>query len=168
MIDDIAQVEVGVQKGCLLYFCVQLWNSTFSSVPQVCQRVHSITTTIATILLSAMSRGRLAVFAAVLFSVAFLLSPYSPINLSDPQPTFPQYTQEYQYPLEPHAHVLNQTRPKRVAIIGAGASGTSAAWFMTRAGRVMEQRMGLAKGSLLGEVVVYDREDHVGGSECLI
>jgi hypothetical protein len=28
--------------------------------------------------------------------------------------------------------------------------------------------MGLAKGSLLGEVVVYDREGHVGGSECLI
>lgn len=28
--------------------------------------------------------------------------------------------------------------------------------------------MGLAQGSLLGEVVVYDRENHVGGSECLI
>lgn len=27
--------------------------------------------------------------------------------------------------------------------------------------------MGLAKGSLLGEIIVYDRENHVGGSECL-
>ena len=61
-----------------------------------------------------------------------------------------------------------QDRPKRVAIIGAGASGSAAAFFMRRAGRIMEQRIGVLEGRLLGEIVVFDREDYVGGREWFI
>ncbi|WVW81705.1 hypothetical protein I302_103700 [Kwoniella bestiolae CBS 10118] len=56
-----------------------------------------------------------------------------------------------------------QSRPKRVAIVGAGASGSSAAFFLRRASRVVEKRLGLEQGSRLGEVVVFEKEGYVGG-----
>ncbi|WVQ94044.1 hypothetical protein IAU59_001122 [Kwoniella sp. CBS 9459] len=67
-----------------------------------------------------------------------------------------------------HAGAVDQERPKRVAIIGAGASGTSTAFFLSRAARVVERRLGLDKGRLLGEIVVYDREGYVGGRSTVV
>lgn len=58
---------------------------------------------------------------------------------------------------------LAQVRPKRVAIIGAGASGSAAAFFLRRAARIMEERIGVPEGQLLGDVVVVDKEGYVGG-----
>ncbi|WWC58035.1 uncharacterized protein I303_100570 [Kwoniella dejecticola CBS 10117] len=56
-----------------------------------------------------------------------------------------------------------QDRPKRVAIVGAGASGSAAAFFLRRAARVVESRLGLEEGSRLGEIVVFEKEGYVGG-----
>lgn len=58
-----------------------------------------------------------------------------------------------------------EVRPKRVAIIGAGASGAAAALFMSRAAREAEQQRGMKKGELLGDLVVYEQNDYVGGRE---
>jgi ketol-acid reductoisomerase len=60
---------------------------------------------------------------------------------------------------------LAQLRPKRVAIVGAGASGSAAAFFLRRAARIMEERIGAREGAMLGEVVVVDKEGYVGGRE---
>jgi prenylcysteine oxidase/farnesylcysteine lyase len=52
------------------------------------------------------------------------------------------------------------SQKKRLAIIGAGASGSSAAFFARRAAReagVIEEQL---------EIVVFEKEDYVGGSEC--
>ncbi|GMK59426.1 hypothetical protein CspeluHIS016_0800320 [Cutaneotrichosporon spelunceum] len=53
-------------------------------------------------------------------------------------------------------------KKRRIAIVGAGASGSSAAFFLARAARVVEAQLGLAAGSLL-EIVVYDKNDYIGG-----
>lgn len=58
-----------------------------------------------------------------------------------------------------------EVRPKRVAIIGAGASGAAAAMFISRAAREAEQQRGMKKGELLGDLVVYEKSDYVGGRE---
>lgn len=58
-----------------------------------------------------------------------------------------------------------EVRPKRVAIIGAGASGAAAAMFMSRAAREAEQQRGMKKGELLGDLVIYEKNDYVGGRE---
>ncbi|WVF66428.1 hypothetical protein IAT40_001168 [Kwoniella sp. CBS 6097] len=59
-------------------------------------------------------------------------------------------------------------RPKRVAIIGAGASGTSAAFFLRRAATVAEKRLSSDGGKLLGDIVVFDKEDYVGGRSTVV
>lgn len=56
-----------------------------------------------------------------------------------------------------------QLRPKRVLIVGAGASGSAAAFFLRRAARVMEERIGVEEGRLVGEIVVVEKEGYVGG-----
>jgi len=63
--------------------------------------------------------------------------------------------------------VFAQDQSKRVAIVGAGASGSAAAFFLSRAARIAEQRAGLEPGELLGQIVVYEREERVGGRESL-
>ncbi|WVF66429.1 hypothetical protein IAT40_001169 [Kwoniella sp. CBS 6097] len=67
-----------------------------------------------------------------------------------------------------HQGAAKQERPKRVVIIGAGASGTSAAFFLERAARVVERRLGLEKGKLLGEIVIFDKEGYVGGRSTVV
>lgn len=63
---------------------------------------------------------------------------------------------------------LAQIRPKRVAIVGAGASGSAAAFFLRRAARIMEERIGVPEGQLLGDVVVVDKEAYVGGRKSTV
>jgi len=113
--------------------------------------------------LASQSRARILLFALITLATAYLLS--RPLGgPSAPHSSFPSFPQDsHVYPGEPHAAALNQTRPKRVAIIGAGAGGSSAAWFLSRAGRVVEERLGVGEGSILGEIVVVDKLGHVGG-----
>jgi len=101
-------------------------------------------------------RSRLVISGLVLIAIAYLLA--YPLK-QQYRPRIPSGT--YSYPSHPSAH--NQTRPKRVAIIGAGASGSAAAFFLSRAARVAENRADLPEGSLLSEIVVYERERYVGG-----
>jgi prenylcysteine oxidase/farnesylcysteine lyase len=61
--------------------------------------------------------------------------------------------------------VFAQGAPKRVAIIGAGASGSAAAFFLRRAARIAEKRAGLEEGELLGDIIVFEKDDRVGGRE---
>lgn len=80
-------------------------------------------------------------------------------------PTFPAKTTaepDFIYPASAHPKAIQQDRPKRVAIVGAGASGSAAAWFLSRAGKVMSDRMGK---EVLGEIVVFEQEGRVGGRE---
>nr|XP_019048632.1 hypothetical protein I302_02404 [Kwoniella bestiolae CBS 10118]OCF27562.1 hypothetical protein I302_02404 [Kwoniella bestiolae CBS 10118] len=57
---------------------------------------------------------------------------------------------------------------KRVAIIGAGASGSAAAFFLNRAARAVEKKLGVKEGSKLGEIVVFEKEGYVGGRSTVI
>ena len=103
---------------------------------------------------------QLLLSSILLFAILLILS--RPFSSPSPSSNLPA---DYTYPAEPHHKALAQGRPKRVAIIGAGASGSASAFFLRRAGRVMEERIGVAEGSLLGEIVVFDREGYVGGRE---
>ncbi|BEJ12051.1 hypothetical protein CspHIS471_0205110 [Cutaneotrichosporon sp. HIS471] len=80
------------------------------------------------------------------------LSPLSLIN-------FGSVKQEFASP--------NDLRPRRVAIVGAGASGSAAAFFLSRAAREAESRAGAPHGSLL-DIVVYDRADYIGGRTTVV
>ncbi|KAK4685297.1 prenylcysteine oxidase / farnesylcysteine lyase, partial [Tremellales sp. Uapishka_1] len=101
-----------------------------------------------------LSRSRVVLLIGIFLSTIFFLSrPFSSTHTSSRE------TYNYAVPL----HVANQTSPKRIAIVGAGASGSAAAFFLRRAARVAEDRSGLARGSLLGEIVVIDKADYVGG-----
>lgn len=63
-----------------------------------------------------------------------------------------------------HHAAITQLRPKRVAIIGAGASGSSAAFFLRRAARTMAERIDVDPDRLVNDIVVFDREARPGGS----
>ncbi|ORY25191.1 Prenylcysteine lyase-domain-containing protein [Naematelia encephala] len=110
--------------------------------------------------LASMSRTRLIVAPLLVILIAYLLSiPFQhKTSSSSSSSPFPP-KEEYTYP----APEVSHTRPKRVAVVGAGASGSAAAWFLRRAGRVVEARSGLSEGDILGEVVVFDKEGYIGG-----
>lgn len=113
------------------------------------------------------TRPRLLVIAALFLCIALYLSypltSFTTFVNEAPTPV-PDFSTPYSYPAAPHAHVLEQ-KPKRVAIIGAGASGSSAAWFLSRAAGVIADRLDVEKEKVLAEIVVFDREDRPGGSE---
>ncbi|WWD22349.1 hypothetical protein CI109_106840 [Kwoniella shandongensis] len=100
-----------------------------------------------------------------LLIVLFLFHPFSQLSLLSSSSTsnqnFNGQNLNTTYPLSDNAK--SQSRPKRIAIIGAGASGSSAAFFVRRAGRTIERRLGLEEGERVGEVVVFDKEGYVGG-----
>jgi prenylcysteine oxidase/farnesylcysteine lyase len=87
--------------------------------------------------------------------ILYIKSPFSPHSDLQPvqQPTL-ELTADQRIDLPLDAK-------KRVAIIGAGASGSAAAFFLERAAR----EAGLSKDEL--EIVVFEREDYVGGRKCL-
>lgn len=69
----------------------------------------------------------------------------------------------------PHAQeslveVNQEPKRRRVAIVGAGASGSAAAFFLARAARQAENRAALPANSLL-DIIVYEAEDYIGGRE---
>lgn len=103
-------------------------------------------------------RSQLVVSVLLLSILTYLLT------LVHGEAGFPRFPSEpgFTYPADAHPKALNQTRSKRVAIVGAGASGSAAAWFMSRAGRVMKDRVGK---EVLGDIVVFEQEGRVGGSE---
>jgi prenylcysteine oxidase/farnesylcysteine lyase len=71
-------------------------------------------------------------------------------------------------PKPTHATIAppHDLKPRRVAIVGAGASGSAAAFFLARAARETESRADVPHGSLL-HIVVYEREDYIGGRELI-
>lgn len=96
---------------------------------------------------------RVQVLLAVLLltSATYLIASY-PSSSSFPLfPVEPGFT----YKSEPI-----DGEPKKIAIIGAGASGSAAAWFLSRAGRVMKERTGQ---EVLGEITVFERDTRIGG-----
>lgn len=106
-------------------------------------------------------RSRLLLGLALLTIIAFTLYPSH--SSSQNSPSIPK--EDYTYPAAPHRGAIKQDGPKRAAIIGAGASGSASAFFLNRAARIMEARIGVPERSLLGEIVMFDREGYVGGSE---
>ena len=72
-------------------------------------------------------------------------------------PAFPTFRPEPEFKY--HSGLV-EGEAKRIAIIGAGASGSSAAWFLSRAGRVMKERTGR---EVMGEITVFERDERVGG-----
>lgn len=103
-------------------------------------------------------RSQLVLSIAILSLLTYWLAS-APSNTG-----FPKFKSEpdFKYPAEAHPKAIAQDRPKRVAIVGAGASGSAAAWFMSRAGRVMKERIGK---EVLGEIIIFEQSDRVGGRE---
>ena len=58
------------------------------------------------------------------------------------------------YPSSGHASVSNEVVPHKIAIIGAGAGGSSAAFWASKA---------KARAGVSVEIDVFDREQYVGG-----
>jgi prenylcysteine oxidase/farnesylcysteine lyase len=109
-------------------------------------------------------RTRLAIIVVVFVSLTLLLS--QPFHFR-PSGYFPPTVEaeELQYPVSSHDGAINQLRPKRIAIVGAGASGSATAFFLRRAARVMAERIGVPEEKLVGDIVVFDKEGYIGGSE---
>ncbi|WVQ64724.1 uncharacterized protein L199_002891 [Kwoniella botswanensis] len=103
-------------------------------------------------------------FVSILFLLSiFLLQPFHSSAIpffSKQEDNFAIY-QNINYTVSNDGKV--QSRPKRVAIVGAGASGSAAAFFLKRAARIVEARLGVEEGSRLGEIVVFEKEGYVGG-----
>ncbi|WVO14829.1 hypothetical protein L204_102468 [Cryptococcus depauperatus] len=104
------------------------------------------------------TRQRLTAISILLLVALVLASKFSPS-----QSRYLSSTVKLDQQYEVADAVNGQLKPKRVAIVGAGASGSSAAFFLRRAARVAEKRGKLPKGSLLQEIIVYDKDDHIGG-----
>jgi NADPH-dependent 2,4-dienoyl-CoA reductase/sulfur reductase-like enzyme len=97
--------------------------------------------------------------AQVLLAILLLLTSTYLIASYPSTPAFPTFKAEPEFKY--HSDAVGG-EPKKVAIIGAGASGGSAAWFLSRAGRVMKERTGR---EAIGEITVFERDERVGGRE---
>ena len=95
--------------------------------------------------------------AQVLLAILLLLTSTYLIASYPSTPAFPTFKPE---PGFKYQSDVIKGGPKRIAIIGAGASGSSAAWFLSRAGRAMKQRTGR---EVIGEITVFERDERVGG-----
>jgi hypothetical protein len=95
--------------------------------------------------------------AQVLLAILLLLTSTYLIATYPSTPAFPTFNAEPEFKY--HSGVI-EGEPKRIAIIGAGASGSSAAWFLSRAGRIMKERTGR---EVIGEITVFERDERVGG-----
>ena len=93
----------------------------------------------------------------VLLAILLLLTSTYLIASYPSPPAFPTFKPEPDFKY--HSDVV-EGEPKRIAIIGAGASGSAAAWFLSRAGRVMKDRSG-KEG--IREITVFEKDERVGG-----
>lgn len=102
---------------------------------------------------------------AVATIVLLVVLPYSALSAhGNPLPVAAAAASQNQAVFAPEPPVLGtEHKPRRVAIVGAGASGSAAAFFLRRAAREAESRAGLEPGSLLGDLIVFERESYVGG-----
>jgi prenylcysteine oxidase/farnesylcysteine lyase len=113
-------------------------------------------------------RTRLLLALIPILILTYLVQPFSPpvhSHFRTPTDNVILREQGSQYPADPHHAALAQLRPKRILVVGAGAGGSAAAFFLRRAARVMEERIGVDEGRLVGDIVVIDKEGYVGGSE---
>jgi len=97
--------------------------------------------------------------AQILLAILLLLTSTYLIASYPSTPAFPTFKPEPDFRYQSD---VVEGEPKRIAIIGAGASGSSAAWFLSRAGRVMKERTGR---EVIGEITVFERDERVGGRE---
>jgi prenylcysteine oxidase/farnesylcysteine lyase len=95
----------------------------------------------------------------VLLAILLLLTSTYLIASYPSTPAFPTFKPEPDFKY--HSDVVGG-EPKRIAVIGAGAGGSAAAWFLSRAGRVMKERTGR---EVIGEITVFERDERVGGRE---
>jgi prenylcysteine oxidase/farnesylcysteine lyase len=95
----------------------------------------------------------------VLLAILLLLTSTYLIASYPSTPAFPTFRPEPDFKYQSD---VVEGEPKRIAIIGAGASGSAAAWFLSRAGRVMKERTGR---EVVGEITVFERDERVGGRE---
>jgi hypothetical protein len=109
-------------------------------------------------------RSRLAIVVVLFLSLTLLLSQPFHFRSSGYFPPTVE-AEELQYPVSSHDGAINQLRPKRIAIVGAGASGSATAFFLRRAARVMAERIGVPEEKLVGDIVVFDKEGYIGGRE---
>jgi prenylcysteine oxidase/farnesylcysteine lyase len=93
----------------------------------------------------------------VLLAILLLLTSTYLIASYPSTPAFPTFKTEPDFIYQSN---VVEGEPKKIAIIGAGASGSSAAWFLSRAGRVMKERTGR---EVIGEITVFERDERVGG-----
>lgn len=108
----------------------------------------------------AMLRSRPRIQLLLIFTILVALTYFlAQVPDGTTFPTFPPDL-DFTYPRDAHPGAIAQGVPKRVAIVGAGASGSAAAFFFNRAGDVMRDRVGKV---VLGEITVFERDDHVGG-----
>ncbi|RSH90653.1 hypothetical protein EHS25_001258 [Saitozyma podzolica] len=107
-------------------------------------------------------RSRLAIVVVLFLSLTLLLSQPFHFRSSGYFPPTVE-AEELQYPVSSHDGAINQLRPKRIAIVGAGASGSATAFFLRRAARVMAERIGVPEEKLVGDIVVFDKEGYIGG-----
>jgi prenylcysteine oxidase/farnesylcysteine lyase len=107
------------------------------------------------------SRARLLIFSILFLSITALLCRSF---RSSPASRFFEFEDDQlEYPASSHDGAVSQLRPRRIAIVGAGASGSATAFFLRRAARVMAERIGVAEERLVGDIVVFDKEGYIGG-----
>lgn len=114
-------------------------------------------------LTSSSTRFRIGFF--VLLAISFSsIYHFAPSFSSHRSTSRNEQTGSSEYLIDVNSGKLQGQNGKRIAIVGAGASGSSAAFFLRRAANVIERRAGLAESTLIGDILVYEKEGYVGGS----
>lgn len=113
-------------------------------------------------LTSSSTRFRIGFFVLLAISFSFIYH-FAPSFSSHRSTSQNEQTGSSEYLIDVNSGKLQGQNRKRIAIVGAGASGSSAAFFLRRAANVIERRAGLAESTLIGDILVYEKEGYVGG-----
>ncbi|OWZ79263.1 prenylcysteine oxidase/farnesylcysteine lyase [Cryptococcus neoformans Tu401-1] len=114
-------------------------------------------------LTSSSTRFRVGFFVLLLAVSLSLTYHFTPSFASHRSISPNEQTGSSEYIIDVDAEELRGQNGKRIAIVGAGASGSSAAFFLRRAANVVERRAGLGESSLISDIIVYEKEGYVGG-----
>lgn len=114
-------------------------------------------------LTSSSTRFRVGFFVLLLAVSLSLTYHFTPSFTSHRSISPNEQTGSSEYIIDVDAEELRGQNGKRIAIVGAGASGSSAAFFLRRAANVVERRAGLGESSLISDIIVYEKEGYVGG-----